>query len=670
MSAQQQHSVWTAYVSATDGDIEVGHCLMLNAAGTLYVPATLANRTAAGRSACGGIALTARSEDERDRSVEVQTVGPLEPAKSLLGSGADDVPIIVGDDGFLERKASPTGSDIVVGKCDADGWAYLNFSTQGAQGASLTLGGSNGDVLVRASSTTATGLSPGSANNIIASNGSAWVVQAGVTVPSGSLNDPIGLDGTGGLKVITLSGFTAGGDLSGSSTSQQVEAATGLTNLFTLRATAPTMQWVAATSTPRLNQADVTTGSATGQSLTVQAQNATGATSTGGALNLTSGTGTTAAGSVAIQTGGTARFTVGPTSGTINFTNLQFSSNVTNPLFRQTDDSTNGITGDTLTVQAQNATGTTTAGGNLILTSGTGTASHGLLELQVGGSPRLQLSGTAFALGDLLVGDGTKLIRRAKGSALQVLRVNAGGTDLEFATLSTSITGSDTHVLFFDGANSPAGDAGFVYDKTNDRVTVAGEIRIGSTVTNTDGLGLANNTAIYFRNAGNSLNITAFQVDSSNVVRIGDANSANVVISYEATAGFYNQDSAVYDFLVNEDTSITCRLPRYGQAMPFGTDGTGTIALGSFSEPGNTNVTNAELVYGRMEITGTGGGSGGPYTLTLPTPASGGGYPKVWKNSTNLALRLKLASGTTVDLAVGEQTWVWTDTGGIERITG
>lgn len=657
-------------MSAIGGSLSIGQCVCLDAAGTQYVPATLANRTAAGRSACAGISRTPLSDSARLRAAEIQTVGPCEPEITLLGSGADNVPIIVGDSGYLERKASPTGSDIVVGKCDADGWAYLNFSTQGAQGASLTLGGSNGDVLIRASSTTATGLSPGAANNIIVSDGVEWEVQPGITVPSGSADDPVGLDGTGGLKVITIAGFTAGGDLSGSSSSQQVEAATGLTNLFTIRASAPTMQWVAATSTPRLNQADVTTNSATGQSLTVQAQNATGTSSTGGALNLTSGTGTSTAGSVAIQTGGTARFTVGPTSGTINFTNLQFSSNVTNPLFRQTDDATNSITGDTLTVQAQNATGTTTAGGNLILTSGTGTASHGLLELQVGGSPRLQLSGTAFALGDLLVGDGTKLIRRAKGSALQVLRVNAGGTDLEFATLSTSITGSDTHVLFFDGANSPAGDAGFVYDKTNDRVTVAGEIRIGSTVTNTDGLGLANNTAIYFRNAGNSLNIAALQVDSSNVVRIGDANSANVVISYESTAGFYNQDSAVYDLLVNEDTSIQARLPRLGLSMPFGTDGTGTVALGSFSEPGNTNVINADLIYGRMEITGTGGGSGGPYTLTLPTPASGGGYPKVWKNSTNLTIRIKLASGTTVDLATGEQTWLWTDTGGVERITG
>src|SRR5208283_722940 len=66
-------------------------------------------------------------------------------------------------------------------------------------------------------------------------------------------------------------------------------------------------------SSPTLQQSDNTTASATGQALTVQAQNATGATSTGGALSLTSGTGTTAAGNLLLKTGGTTQITVTPT---------------------------------------------------------------------------------------------------------------------------------------------------------------------------------------------------------------------------------------------------------------------------------------------------------------------------------------------------------------------
>jgi hypothetical protein len=41
------------------------------------------------------------------------------------------------------------------------------------------------------------------------------------------------------------------------------------------------------------------------------------------------------------------------------------------------------------------------------------------------------------AVGDILVNNGTKFVSKPRGTALQVLRVNSGGTDLEYATLST-----------------------------------------------------------------------------------------------------------------------------------------------------------------------------------------------------------------------------------------
>lgn len=48
---------------------------------------------------------------------------------------------------------------------------------------------------------------------------------------------------------------------------------------------------------------------------------------------------------------------------------------------------------------------------------------------------------------------------------------------------SVTITGSDTHVMFFDGANAPAGDAGFVYNKTTNAVTLTPAAGIGLTLT-------------------------------------------------------------------------------------------------------------------------------------------------------------------------------------------
>lgn len=45
-----------------------------------------------------------------------------------------------------------------------------------------------------------------------------------------------------------------------------------------------------------------------------------------------------------------------------------------------------------------------------------------------------------------------------------------------------SISGTDTHVMFFDGANTPAGDAGFVYNKTTDSATLSGSLTTGGAV--------------------------------------------------------------------------------------------------------------------------------------------------------------------------------------------
>lgn len=157
----------------------------------------------------------------------------------------------------------------------------------------------------------------------------------------------------------------------------------------------------------QINQ--TTTGSATGAPMTVQAQNAA---TTGGNLVITSGTGATTAGDVKIQTGAVDRVVVHPTfteyrdtaeayrvtpvsAGT---TTLQFASTVTAATIFQADLATNAGTGAPLTVQAQNETGTTSVGGALNLTSGTGTTTNGAVNLQVGGTTTASLVTNKFVL--------------------------------------------------------------------------------------------------------------------------------------------------------------------------------------------------------------------------------------------------------------------------------
>jgi len=49
---------------------------------------------------------------------------------------------------------------------------------------------------------------------------------------------------------------------------------------------------------------------------------------------------------------------------------------------------------------------------------------------------------TTNSAGDLMVNNGTKFDRKAKGTALQVLRVNSGATDVEYASLNSENVGT------------------------------------------------------------------------------------------------------------------------------------------------------------------------------------------------------------------------------------
>lgn len=141
MPAQSYSTVWNGYLSGTTGTVNVGDCVIPDADAEFYIVATAANRTAASRTArVSGIALTAGDDD--NRHIEFQTIGPCPPSITGLTAGtASD--LRVSSTGRLER-ATISGSDIYAGRCDADGWAYLDFAgSASAVAASATAGGDN-----------------------------------------------------------------------------------------------------------------------------------------------------------------------------------------------------------------------------------------------------------------------------------------------------------------------------------------------------------------------------------------------------------------------------------------------------------------------------------------------------------------------------------------------
>jgi hypothetical protein len=66
------------------------------------------------------------------------------------------------------------------------------------------------------------------------------------------------------------------------------------------------------------------------------------------------------------------------------------------PSIEQRADGTNGITGRTFRITAQNATGTMSTGGSLSLSSGLGTSAHGAIYLKIGGADQLVITDTFF----------------------------------------------------------------------------------------------------------------------------------------------------------------------------------------------------------------------------------------------------------------------------------
>jgi len=297
-----------------------------------------------------------------------------------------------------------------------------------------------------------------------------------------------GAGAIGGQLNLASGGSTGGGStgnvsiLTGS-TQQAVFAPTLTTFLSPINFDSASLTWLLSVTSPILSQANNPNASATGQALTVQAQNATGTTSTGGALNLTSGTGTSAAGAVNIQAGGTTVVSVASTAVSINQPNVQFGNTVVSPIIKQNNNTVNNTTGSTLTINSQNSTGTTSTGGNLALVSGTGTTAAGNITFSPGGNLAMTVSSTAvtYNIPTLLfastasnpsISQAATSLANTNGQNLLIQAQNANGTGTSvggnieispgtgtagngnIALFGTGSFGSGTFVLYIANATS------------------------------------------------------------------------------------------------------------------------------------------------------------------------------------------------------------------------
>lgn len=155
-----------------------------------------------------------------------------------------------------------------------------------------------------------------------------------------------------------------------------------------------------------------------------------------------------------------------------------FATGVTSPSIKQANNVTNSATATSLTLQAQNATGTTSVGGDLYLTSGSGTSTNGTTHLQVAGADIATATTAKFTT--------KKGLNRA---------VTRGATSL---TLTTS---NDVYIFSASGQTATLPSSPSVGDKYTVGLDAAG-------ASNTYGITGAANSIIYNGVAYTTITVT------------------------------------------------------------------------------------------------------------------------------------------------------------------
>lgn len=294
------------------------------------------------------------------------------------------------------------------------------------------------------------------------------------------------------------SSFTAGGDLTGTSSSQQVVSLTGSSNIVNVPS--PTVLEFGSHSTSAtigfIRLGDIQT-SATNILVGRNAANSAnrlilqsagfdgfnfGDSAFTGQVSLKGGShisidNSSNVGAIIFLQSGSGELTIGNNKlyCIAPLATFQFALNNTSPLINQEDITTASATGQSLTIQAQNATGTTSIGGNLILVPGTGTSSNGVI--QINGSANISSPNylefgshsTAATIGDIRFGDifsgGTATVLMAGRNhanttdniIIETLTSNVyfessqpGGTAVLFGNFASVLSAADTYRVIID----------------------------------------------------------------------------------------------------------------------------------------------------------------------------------------------------------------------------
>ena len=193
---------------------------------------------------------------------------------------------------------------------------------------------------------------------------------------------------------------------------------------------------------------------------------------------------------------------------------------------------------------------------------------------------------TSGTQGMILYYNGTAWVNLNPGTSGQFLKTQGAGANPIWDTATATIVGTDTYVLFFDGANNPVGSAGLTYAKATGLVTLAGSIQLPNS-----GLRL------FDTNASHSLIITPgsnITQDRVFTITTGDA-ARTLSMSGNITTGgdFVMVGTNSVTFTNNGTTSLT--LPLTGTLATLA--GTETLTNKTLDTPsiGTATITTSTI---------------------------------------------------------------------------
>lgn len=246
----------------------------------------------------------------------------------------------------------------------------------------------------------------------------------------------------------------------------------------------------------------------------------------------------------------------------------------------------------------------------------------------------------------------SKLLGRGDSGAGDVQEITiGGGLAMTGTTLSAtgggSITGADTHVMFFDGANNPAGDAGLTYNKTTDVLTVVGALNFSGFT------GLAQSAAGIAKFTDGSTGLGSLLVVKSNTggIFFGDTSTS--------TGGLIRFDTDNAFSFVRADVGASAPISFQAASV----NSTSGAAVGLAGDGGGVGVGSNGMVNWSSGINGAAGG----FDTAIKRQVAGvleinNGTAGVERD---LSLRSTLFNGTTsgvvtVTTAAAAGTWTMT----------